>query len=63
MEREEKKNARKTRGEKTRFFLFFAPDFLLLQTMKSISIYRGWKRDVLSLLVPNLSLWFAPERF
>ena len=36
------------------FFLIFAPDFLHPQAMKSTPIYKGWKRDVLSLLVPNL---------
>ena len=29
--------------------------------MKSILIYRGWKRDILSLMVPNLSPWFDTE--
>jgi len=52
VEREGKKNGRKTRGRF--FFLIFAPDFLYPQVMKSTPIYRGWKRDVLSLLVPNL---------
>jgi hypothetical protein len=35
-------------------FSIFTPNFLLLQTMKSTLIYRGWKMDVSSLMVPNL---------
>jgi hypothetical protein len=27
--------------------------------MKSTSIYMGWKRDILSLMVPNLDPWFG----
>jgi hypothetical protein len=37
------------------FFVNFALAFLLLQAMESTPIYRGWKRDMLSLMVPNLS--------
>jgi len=54
--REGKKNGRKTGGEAVFFFSFFTPNFLLFQTMKSILIYRGWKMDVSSLMVSNLSL-------
>jgi hypothetical protein len=62
VEREGKKNGRKNRGRKLVFFIFFSPNFLLIPIMKSISIYRGWKRDVLSPLMPNLGPWFDPER-
>jgi len=34
----------------------FGPEFLLLQAMKCTPIYRRWKRDILSLMVPNLGL-------
>jgi len=43
------------------FFANFAPLFLLPQAMKSTSIYRGWTRDILSLMVPNLGPWLDPE--
>jgi len=36
--------------KKTSFLANFRPDFLLLQAMKSISIYRRWKRAILSTL-------------
>jgi len=29
--------------------------------MKIKYIYKGWKRDTLSLMVPNLSPWFDPK--
>jgi hypothetical protein len=41
------------------FFVNFAPDFLHAQAMKFTSIYRGWKRDILSLIIQNLSHWFS----
>jgi len=40
----------KTR-EYTIFFDDFETNFLLLQNMKSLSIYKGWKKDVWSALV------------
>jgi hypothetical protein len=30
--------------------------------MKSTLIYRGWKMDVSSLMVPNLGPWFNSKR-
>ena len=42
-------------------FSKFGFRFLLPQNMKSSSIYRGWKRDVWSPLVPNLDPWFDQE--
>jgi hypothetical protein len=30
--------------------------------MESTPIYRGWKRDMLSFMVPNLGPWFSLER-
>jgi len=32
------------------------------QNIKSSSIYKGWKRNVWSPLMPNLDPWFNPER-
>ena len=32
----------------------FGPDFLLPRAMKSDPIYRGWTRDILSLMISNL---------
>jgi hypothetical protein len=29
--------------------------------MKSTPIYMGWKKNILSLMVPNLSHWFNSE--
>ena len=40
------------------FFGNFGPDFLLPQAMKSTPIYRGYKMDISSLLMPNLGPWF-----
>ena len=39
------------------FFADFGLDFLP-QSMKSTPIYKGWKMDVLSLLLSNLGPWF-----
>lgn len=36
------------------FFIDFEPNFIHPQAMKFTLIYRRWKRDVLSLQVPNL---------
>jgi hypothetical protein len=47
--------------KKTSFLANFRPDFLLLQAMKSISIYRRWKRAILSTLGKNFSPWFSWE--
>jgi len=44
------------------WFLFkFGLSFLYTQTMKSTPIYMGWKRNILSLIVPNLCLWFSSK--
>jgi hypothetical protein len=40
---------------------YFGPDFLLPQAMKSISIYRRWKRAILSTLEKHFSPWFRWE--
>jgi hypothetical protein len=40
------------------FLADFGPDFLLTQAMKCTPIYRRWKRDNVSLMVPNRGLWF-----
>jgi hypothetical protein len=45
----------------TPVFSIFAPDYLLPQVMKSTHIYRGWTKDILSLMVPNLGFSFDPE--
>jgi len=42
-----------TRGM-TFFFVDFGFKFLPLQVMESTPIYKGWKRDILSLLVSNI---------
>jgi hypothetical protein len=55
-EREERTLAgRKNRGEAD-FLAYFRPDFLLPQAIKSTSIYRRWKRAILSTMEKNLSL-------
>jgi hypothetical protein len=46
-EKEKAENDEK-QGRKADFFVNFALDFLLPQTMKSTSIYRRWKRAILS---------------
>jgi hypothetical protein len=38
------------------FVINFEPDFLFHQAKKFTSIYRRWKRDISSLLMPNLGL-------
>jgi hypothetical protein len=43
------------------FFVDFGPKSLPPQPMKIKYIYKGWKRDTLSLVVSNLSLWFDPK--
>jgi hypothetical protein len=43
------------------FFAIFGPRFLHPWSMKITSIYRWWKRDILSLLVPNVGPWFDPK--
>jgi hypothetical protein len=48
-ERERRENVgwKKNRGEAD-FLAYFGPDFLLPQAMKSIYIYRKWKRVIFS---------------
>jgi len=58
-ERREVRLAAEMRGEAG--FLSFGPNSLHLWTMKIKSIYRRWKKDTFSLLVPNLGLWFDPK--
>jgi hypothetical protein len=54
-EREERTLAgRKNRGEAD-CLAYFGPDVLLPQAMKSTSIYRRWKRAILSTLEKNFS--------
>jgi len=43
------------------FFINFCSWFLIPQAMKYTFIYRGWKKDVWSPLVPNLGPWFDLE--
>jgi hypothetical protein len=47
------KRKKKTR-EESWFSVNFALDFLHAQGMESNPIYRGWKRSILTLTVPNL---------
>jgi hypothetical protein len=51
---------RKNRGEAD-CLAYFGPDVLLPQAMKSTSIYRRWKRAILSTLEKNFSPWFRWE--
>jgi len=53
-EREREKNCR-NQGWRGWFLADFRPDFLLSQTLKSTSIYRWWKRAILSILGKNYS--------
>jgi hypothetical protein len=55
-ERERRENVgwKKNRGE-AGFLAYFGPDFLLPQAIKSTSIYRRWKREILSTLEKNCS--------
>jgi hypothetical protein len=41
-------------GGRLFFFVNFAPNFLHSLVMESTSIYKGWKRDILYLMVSNL---------
>jgi hypothetical protein len=47
------------RGQRGWFLADFGLDFLLIQAMKCSPIYRRWKRNILSLMVPNRGLWFG----
>jgi hypothetical protein len=46
---------------KNHFFLGFGFWFLSFWGMESTSIYRGWKRDMLSFVAPNLGPWFETK--
>jgi hypothetical protein len=37
----------------------FVPNFLPFLAMESTLIYKGWKMDILYLIVPNRGLWFG----
>jgi len=43
------------------FFPNFDNWFLLPQCMEFTPIYKGWKRDILSLSITNLGPWFSLE--
>jgi len=43
------------------FLADFGPKFLHFWTMKIKSIYRRWKMDILSFMVPNLGPWIDPK--
>jgi len=58
-ERERKKLLKQGRG--AGFLADFRPDFLFAQAMKCTPIYKRWKMDILSLMVPNRGLWFGWE--
>ena len=47
--------------EMTGFLADFGPNFIHPWSMKITSIYRWWKRDTFSLLVPNFGPWFDPK--
>jgi hypothetical protein len=46
-------------GKKQGSKLIFGPGFLPAQDMKCTSIYRRWKRDIVSLMVSNRGLCLA----
>ncbi|KAJ7010083.1 hypothetical protein NC653_000727 [Populus alba x Populus x berolinensis] len=54
--RDRKKNKCAETGRKTGFLADFGPDSPFPQAMKSTSIYRRWKRAILSTLRKNFSL-------
>ena len=58
-ERGGEKNCRNRGRGAVFFFPDFGPKFLLSQAMKCNPIYRRWKRNILSLMVPNRGLWFG----
>jgi hypothetical protein len=58
-ERREVRLTAEMRGEVG--FLSILNPILLPWTMKIKSIYRRWKKDTLSLLVPNLGPWIDPK--
>ena len=60
-ERGEKGSAKSRNEGGFGFLVYFGPNFLLPQIMKIKSIYRRGKRDILSLVVPNLGHWFDPK--
>jgi hypothetical protein len=51
----------KKHGERLVFYSLSLIFFLSPQYPKSASIYRGWKRNILSFLGTNLDLWFNQE--
>jgi hypothetical protein len=53
-ERERRQKKKKNRGGGW-FFFDFGPNFLLPQAIKSTSIYRRWKRAILSTMEKNFS--------
>jgi hypothetical protein len=58
-EGEERERNCRNRGKWLVFFADFGPNFLLAQAMKCTPIYRRRKRDILSLMVTNIGLWFG----
>jgi hypothetical protein len=60
-ERGEKVHGGSKNREGDLFFVDFEPGFLLPRTMKSTPIYRGWKKNMLSFMVPNLGPKFSWE--
>jgi hypothetical protein len=48
----------RNRVREASFFAVFGPNFLPPWSMKITCIYRWWKRNTSSLLVPNFSPWF-----
>jgi hypothetical protein len=60
-ERERESAGSRNQVRKACFLAVFGPKFIHLWSMKITYIYRWWKRDTLSLLVPNFGLWFDPK--
>jgi hypothetical protein len=48
-------------GEIIDFFFRFGFWFLLSLAMESTPIYKGWKKDILFLMVSNIGPWFDPK--
>ena len=57
-ERERERKTTETGAEGLVFGRFWT-DYLFPHAMKCSPIYRRWKKNILSLMVPNHGLWFG----
>jgi hypothetical protein len=60
-EREAGSTGSRNRVREADFFAVFGPKFLPPWSMQITYIYRWWKRNTSSPLVPNFSPWFDPK--